>query len=222
MADKFVCSIFIALPFYVLYNVNMNNLTVLIDENIRRIDKIFSRISFCAVEIPEQAVLDEIASVVPEMKLDKIRFGDIGKFHFSELAEAQRFAVIEVISKINVTAKIYTYYCFNENEKESKIKYAIQTIEHLTRIHKNKELNIMLEYADEYKAVKQLAKVLVKDENIFIIPDGFLAVFMAKLDNISAHTGANDRMYTLIREKIRLQVFADSSEKIYLKSESRL
>lgn len=199
-----------------------NELTILIDENITRIDKVTSRISFCAVEVPDQETLNEIASVVPSLMLDEIRFSGIKKFHFTELSETQRSAVIDIVSKINVTAKTYTYYIFNAEEKESKIICAKQTIEHLERIHVNKSVKFMLEYSDEYKGVKELDSLLVKDPNIFIISDGFLAVFVAKLNNISSNNGAYDRMYTLIREKLRLQVFGDSSRKIYLKSENRL
>ncbi len=200
----------------------MSNLTILIDENVSRVDGKAQRISFCVVEVAEQEVLNEVISKVALMKADKIRFADINKFHFSELSETQRSAVIEFISKLNITAKTYTYYCFNETEKESKIQCLQKTIEHLKRLHPNKKLDIRVEYAGEYKDVPELKKLLVKNSDIFIIADGFLAVFIGKLDNISRRQGSYDKLYQLIREKIRLQVFSDGAKKVYLTGRNRL
>jgi hypothetical protein len=116
---------------------------------------------------------------------------------------------------------VFVYYYFGGKEKEQKIESVKKVIKNIRHIHKGKDIVIQLEYADEYKE-KELMPLLIKNNPLFIVPDGYLAVFIGKLNNISGNIGSYDRMYTLIREKIRLQVFEWGEEKMYLTSNDRL
>ncbi len=198
------------------------DITILIDENITRIDKKMIRVSHCAIELSDISILDEIRAIVPSLRADTIRFGNIKKFHFTELSEGQRAAVTDIISKIDVTAKMYTYYMFNQTEKQAKISTVIRTIGHLKFLHRTKNVSIMLEEAEEYKSETSLKPLLVSDESLFIVCDGFLAIYLANLDNLGGQSGGFDRMHTLIKEKIRLQVFGDSSSSLYLSGTNRI
>ena len=91
----------------------------------------------------------------------------------------------------------------------------------LFQTHKGKKLDIKLEKASEYKS-SPIAKDFLGYEDLFIVPDSMLNVFLGYLDNVSNRTGANDRMYTLIKEKIRLQVFDFGGKKDYLNSIKRV
>jgi len=199
----------------------MTKLTILLDENITNLDNMMKRVSVCAVEVPEGPAMEELNEIMNVINQDNVRYGDIKKMHFSELAEAQRSAIIEQISKIDVTAKMYVYYFFDETEKSSKYFAMSEAVKHLMYIHRTNKIDIKIEHADEYLKT-DLKPLLAKDEVIFILPDGFLSVFVGKLDNTSSKVGTNDRMYTLIREKLRLQVFTSGLEKRYLTSNNRL
>lgn len=199
----------------------MEELSILIDENIERLDKKLYRVSLCAVEVLSAEVMEELKTQMRSLVQDTIRFGHPEKMHFSALSESQKFLVIEVFSKINITAKVYVSYYFDGSEKDHKVHAAASAIDNLNHIHRGKRLDIKLEHADDYKGTS-LETYLVKDEEIFLAPDGFLGVFSGVLNNTMAQRGANDRMYTLIREKIRMQVFNFADKKAYLTSNKRI
>lgn len=199
----------------------MDTLILLVDENVERLDQKLYRVSICAVEVPDPEILEDLKLQMRNLKADKIRFGEVTKMHLSSLSESQRTAVVEVFSKLNVTAKIFVTYYFDGDEKTHKINAATSAINNLAHIHKGKKLDIKLEHADEYLSTP-LEEILEKDEELFLAPDCFLGVFIAVLNNTSSQVGAHGRMYTLIREKIRLQVFNFADEKVYLKSEKRI
>ena len=194
---------------------------ILIDENVKQIDKKVTRVSFCFVEVDDKNILNGIRKFVDSIRNDPIRFGGVDKIHFSSMAEAQRQSVIEYISKINITAKIFIYYCYGISEHDAKLQSVENAISNVQHIHKGKKLDIKLEKASEYKS-SPIAKDFLSDEDLFIVPDGMLNVFLGYLDNVSNRTGANDRMYTLIKEKIRLQVFDFGGKKDYLNSTKRV
>lgn len=194
---------------------------ILIDENVKQIDKKVTRVSFCFVEVDDKNILNGIRKFVDSIRNDPIRFGGVDKIHFSSMAEAQRQSVIEYISKINITAKIFIYYCYGISEHDAKLQSVENAISNVQHIHKGKKLDIKLEEASEYKS-SPIAKDFLSDEDLFIVPDGMLNVFLGYLDNVSNRTGANDRMYTLIKEKIRLQVFDFGGKKDYLNSTKRV
>lgn len=194
---------------------------ILIDENVKRIDKKVMRVSVCCVEVDNENILDDIRGYVNSIKDDRIRFGSVDKIHFSSMSEAQRQSVIEYISKINITAKIFIYYYDDISEHDAKLQSAEDAVLSIKHIHRGKKLDIKLEEASEYKS-SRIAKYCLRGEDLFIVPDGILSVFLGCLDNVSNRTGANDRMYILIKEKIRLQVFSFGGEKEYLNSIKRV
>ena len=194
---------------------------ILVDENVKRIDKKVMRVSVCCVEVNDEHILETVREYVKSIRGDPIRFGSVNKIHFSSMAEAQRQAVIEYISKINITAKIFLYYFYGISEHDAKLQSVENAISNVRHIHKGKKLDIKLEKASEYKS-SPIAKDFLSDEDLFIVPDGMLNVFLGYLDNVSNRTGANDRMYTLIKEKIRLQVFDFGGKKDYLNSTKRV
>lgn len=195
---------------------------VLADESVRSLDKKVTRVSFCCVEFVDGDILNDIRNYVESIKNDPIRFGGVDKMHFSSMSEAQQSLIIEYISKINITAKVFVYYFYNISEKDSKIQSADRTIMNILHIHRGKKIDIQLEAASEYKDSQIAKDFLSREEDLFIVPDGMLSVFLGHLDNTSGRTGANDRMYTLIKEKIRLQVFHFDQKRDFLTSTERV
>ena len=95
---------------------------ILIDENVKRIDKKVMRVSVCCVEVDNENILDDIRGYVNSIKDDRIRFGSVDKIHFSSMSEAQRQSVIEYISKINITAKIFIMILVNTMLSSSQLR----------------------------------------------------------------------------------------------------
>ena len=53
---------------------------ILIDENVKRIDKKVMRVSVCCVEVDNENILDDIRGYVNSIKDDRIRFSQLIKF----------------------------------------------------------------------------------------------------------------------------------------------
>ena len=106
---------------------------ILIDENVKQIDKKVTRVSFCFVEVDDKNILNGIRKFVDSIRNDPIRFGGVDKIHFSSMAEAQRQSVIEYISKINITAKIFIYYCYGISEHDAKLQSVENAISNTQR-----------------------------------------------------------------------------------------
>jgi hypothetical protein len=197
-------------------------LDIYIDESFERIDKKLWKVSICGVEIEHDQVeisVQQIASITS----DVIRFPRTGKkAHFSEMNEAQQSQIIEIVSKLPIAAKTYTYYLIANNETVAKCSAMERAVSHLQHIHRKKEITIFVEYAVEYRksTVKDLLR---KDLPAFILPDSILSVYTKFLnDKNSGSTSSNARFYTLVRAKIRLQSFSTNTHREYNEREDKL
>ena len=195
--------------------------SIFLDENVTKLDKKVTRTSVCAVEVQDMEVIEKVQKLITDIRSDKIRFAKVEKIHFSSLSEDQRARIIEILSKLDVTVRTYVVYSYNVKETEAKIRAVRLTLENLRHIHKGKKINISIEHAAEYTKT-EFKELLGTEEANYLICDAFLHVFIGVLDNTSGSQGAQDRMYSLIREKIRLQVFNYGGESVYLRRENRL
>lgn len=181
---------------------------IIVDESAKRIDKKVFRISICCVETIGDNYKINLDLIEQMVKDDGVRFPKNNKkLHFSELNDAQQSAIVEQISKLPLTAKIYNFYSICENEAIAKRSAMLQTLTHLKWLHRKRDINISVEFAEEYKrtAVNQYMKKLWFP---FIIPDAILSVFVAHLNEINTKsTSSNVQFYKLLKSKIRLQIF---------------
>lgn len=181
---------------------------IYIDENIERLDSKAWKISVCCVEIDHGSLDESLSTLCYSIESDKIRFPDNGtKLHFSEMNDAQKTIVVEVLSKLPITAKLYTYYSINDDGREAKRVAMQRTVDHISRLHRTKEITLKIEYADEYKGTPY-AGCLVRGDFGSILPDALLNVYCKRLNEISPKSSAaNMQFYTLLRSKMRLQTF---------------
>lgn len=197
-------------------------LSIYLDESFERVDKKLWKVSICGVEIEQDHVEDSVAQIA-SITSDVIRFPQTGrKAHFSGMDDAQQSQIVEVISKLPITAKTYTYYLIAENETAAKRTAMERAVSHLQYIHRTKDITFFVEYADEYKE-STVGRYLHKGLPAFILPDSILSIYTKFLKYLdSSRPSATPRFYTLLKAKIRLQSFVMDEHREYNQRDSRL
>lgn len=197
-------------------------LYVYLDESFERVDKKLWKVSICGVEIEENQVEESVAQIA-SITSDVIRFPQTGrKAHFSEMDDAQQSQIVEVISKLPISAKVYTYYLIVENESVAKCNAMERAVGHLQYIHRTKDISVFVEYADEYKE-SAINNYIYKNLPSFILPDSILSVYTKYLKfTDSSRPSATPRFYTLLKAKIRLQTFIMEEHQEYNQRDRRL
>lgn len=193
------------------------------DESYKKFDNKISRTSVCVVEFTDlELISKEFEGLIKTVENDNVRFNNkLNKLHSSELTAPQVTFITEKISKMKFSAKIYTKYIYDKSEKDCKVETMQLAVEHLKCIHINKETTIKIESAEEYKDSK-LAKLCGDlGDKYSLLPDIILAVFLHILDDKKPEI-TNNSNYNLLREKIRLQVFALDKTRRYLDKTKRL
>lgn len=189
---------------------------IFLDESLDRVDRKLWKVSVGAVEIEHDKVYTSMKQVT-ELLNDPIRFPDRKKYHASGMNQAENSEIVEVVSKLPISAKVYTYYLFAQNEKVAKVLGMEKSVEHLKYIHRNKDVEIYIEYADEYKRSK-ISSHLVKQSDAFLVVDSVLSVYTHYLDDIGGGAiSLSRRNYTLLKSKIRLQSFFSEKHREYNK-----
>lgn len=193
-------------------------LTIFIDESYKPLDNKMGRCVVCAVEVNNlEKINKEVSDYIVVIKQDDIRFGEISKLHFSGLNLLQRSGLIEFISKLDITAKIFVEYSIEPSQNAVKIRTIKNTIVSLEQIHKSKKINFFIEPTTEYKN-SPIAKFCSDSyKSLAILPDSLIATF---LDELSLDH--ENHLYKLVREKIRLQVYIVHGETIYSKRQDRI
>lgn len=193
------------------------------DESYKKLDKKISRTSVCIVEFSDLIIVTkEFESLVQTITKDKVRFKNkITKLHSSELTAPQITFLTEHISKMRINAKIYTKYIYDKSEKVCKVETMQLAVKHIEHIHKNEKTTIEIEAAKEYED-SELAQLFGNLGNKFaLLPDIILTTFLHTLNDVRAEM-PNNSNYNLLREKIRLQVFALDKSYNYLEKTKRL
>lgn len=190
-------------------------LSIVIDERQDRFDEHLTRTLYCAVEIPEETNIIDISKVVKKY-VEQIGIKDIDKLHFTSLTVMQRLKCVELIGKMNITAKMYIYYDFRINNSTAKRVNLVKTVQATQYKHRNKELTFYVEKADEYKGVVK-NESLTSDHYLSLLADCYCYVFATRLNkptNSLAVNTLNERLYRLIRHQIRLHTYLFGNEKI--------
>ncbi len=194
---------------------------IFLDENIDRVDRKLWKISVGAVEIEHDKVDTSIKQVM-DLLNDPIRFPKRKKYHASGMNPAENTAIAEIVSKLPISAKVYTYYLLAKNEKVAKVLAMEKSVEHLKYIHRNREVSISVEFAEEYKKSK-IGSHLLSDSGAFLIVDSVLSIYTHYLEDIKdGATSLSRRNYTLLKNKIRLQSFFSEEHREYNKRNKRL
>jgi len=197
-------------------------LNIYLDESIEQVDKKLWKISICGVEIGQEQVEDSVARIMSTIA-DPIRFPKTGrKIHFSEMNDAQQSQIVEVISKLPIGAKTYTYYLMAENEAAAKRTAMERAVNHLQHIHRARDITVFVEHANEYRD-SEVKGYLHKDLPAFMLPDAILSVYSKFLNDTKTYsTSSNARFYVLLKAKIRLQSFSTDEHQEHNERDRRL
>lgn len=181
-------------------------LEIFLDENVTVVDRKLLRVTVGVVEMDDSNVNVSVNEVLQILD-DPIRFPARKKFHTSSMNEVEATSVIEIVSKLQLKARMYTYYFISKDEMTAKLNAMIRTVEHVNRLHIKHKISIQIEYASEYTK-SSLNKYLVRDNRLFIIVDSVLSAYTHYLDNLdNRSTSISLRNYTLLKNKVRLQSF---------------
>ncbi len=190
-------------------------LSIVIDERQDRLDEHVTRTIYCAVEIPEETDVNTVSKEIEEyLKQNDIK--ELAKIHFNSMHQMQRLKCVELIGKMNITAKMYVYYDFRENNSTIKKTNLVKAVRETQYKHRNKELAFYVEKATEYRGiVKQEA--MTTDHFLSLLADCYCYVFTSRLNkptNAPATNTFNERMYALLRHQIRLHTYMFGNKKI--------
>lgn len=187
---------------------------VLIDESIKEVDKACTRYAFGHVIIDSDTASDFEQWLADNVESDTLRFSLKGKLHFTELSPAQRHILVEKISKLPITFKVYvTYVSRNALPDVSATKKGLLTRSMLHHEKNKPNSEYIVEQSDEYKTLPaqlknlKVSTVAFPDMKALLLPDVLLGVFCGFLD-IQNPAQSTDMItwHTLIYNQIRLEV----------------
>lgn len=208
----------------------MFNMQILIDESEKQIDQVCTRYSYGHTMIDEETIKEFEDWVIQEVEGDKLRFSLNSKLHFTSLSPAQKTILIEKISKLPITFKIYVSYRNTVGCNLDAIKYDLLKKSILHHASIQPEIPFKIEKATEYSSIytdlPQTDTELLdaKDHKSFLIPDVLLGVVCGFLD-IQDRSRSSDALlwYELIYNQIRLEVISfDDSKPMYLTRANKL
>ena len=210
---------------------------ILLDENLCIVDKIMSKVNICCVEVDQTSSdivntgLDKVFTMV---KTDRVRFEDNGsldKIHSSQFNSAQLTQIVEIISKLPISAKIYTHYFMNRDlgDKDAKIIAMRRSLSSIKHNHRNNATKFVIEHSKDYVG-SSLQNMLSDEESYYhrlLLPDLFLSVYSRYLgcEQVSksrSKSQPSDVFYKLLKSKIRLQAFIINGKDIYLEKGDRI
>lgn len=198
-------------------------LSIVIDERQDRLDEHVTRTVYCAVEIPEETDVNTVSKEIEEY-LRQNGIKELDKMHFTSMHPAQRLKCVELIGKMNITAKMYIYYDFRENNSIAKKVNLVKAVRATQSKHRNKELTFYVEKASEYRgAIKQEA--MTTDHFLSLLADCYCYVFTSRLNKTTSRpvvNAFNERMYALLRHQIRLHTYMFDNRKVEDSRSNRL
>lgn len=189
---------------------------VLVDESYKETDYVIARYMFGHVIISEKEISNFEEWLTESIDKDKLRFTIRGKMHFSDLTYAQKDILVEKISKIPLTFKVYVTYINRFAEIIDRKKMKSELLSYSIR---HQELNApnskyIIEEASEYKNIRRrlpsfdLEIKPAQEYRALLIPDIMLGVFGSFLDRDNSRQMSDiDKWHTLIYNQIRLETF---------------
>lgn len=194
------------------------NVSLFIDERQDTLDVCLVRTIISCVEIEGDEICEKLEKDIKDALAHLKDIDGKQKFHFSDLAQDKKLAVVEALSKLDYTAKVWIHYDLLANANVAKVKAMRNTILSLKKKHSKNKLVILVEKADEYKSV---IKESFMTDNTFlsILPDLSCYIMARKLDanstprytdnkkEIEEIKKSTDYLIGLAHEHIRLQVF---------------
>lgn len=198
----------------------MSSITLVIDENISRLDANCLRVIMAGVEFDnsERQMIDSIANSLQ----DKLEESD--KFHFTGLNPSKRKIILEQIIKLPIRAKIFCAYCHNIAEptaKTTSLKLFIQQYLHDYQKH---NIQFMVEQANEYsKIIKKHLLFDGSNSALSILPDAICHSYMRHISRCTNKAcGEVDLYEEYLSSIVRTQIIDSLPGRIFLSRENKL
>ncbi len=184
------------------------------DESYKSLDYLTSRTVFCYVEFDNVSDAEEARHVVREkITNDDLRYHTSGKLHYTSLTPAQKSGVCDILSKLSYRCKLFIRYNHDIGSHKNEAQYKKDLLAGSLKFMLDKQANssdtVYIENAAGTYSKRGLAgnvRLIDADSQpLFLIADVILGVFCDYLDrNLKESQVAIN--YTLVKEKIRLQV----------------
>lgn len=203
---------------------------ILIDESIKQIDQVCTRYAYGHVQINQQTIDDFDRWAKENVLQDNLRFDMKAKLHFTSLSTSQKSFLVEKISKLPISFKVYVSYVNSIAESGDDTKYNLlkRSILHHSTLQPKSSFGI--EKAEEYRhLVRDLPQVQAtlleaKGNTSLLVADVLLGVYCGFLD-IRERNRSSDQLlwHQLIYNQIRLEVIEFSAHKpLYLARANKL
>lgn len=170
---------------------------VLIDENVRNVDRRVVRVIVAACEIADKAEVDCARAALEEVKDGFCAHSERRKFHSAELDSESLSKVAYIVSSIPMRVKMFAYYWYGVPScaKVNCIKWVCDYL--FNQLHRSGAIKFVVENAPEYGNVIKPAN-LTTDSLVSIIPDIYCNYFCAKLHGINL----DHRMYNSMKDEL--------------------
>lgn len=212
--------------------VQKTGLTLLIDERQDRLDKIQTRTIISCVELDEKYTLDELEENIKAAIRGII---DISrrKLHFAELNTAEKVLVVDALSNLDFTSKVWIFYHSLKNPTEAKQRSLKLAIDSLKKKHSKRQVSFLVEHAADYKNIVR-ENFMTTNEYLSLLPDLIcyvmslkidLSNILARIDDSKIRAGREAEILEMIRqvhEHIRLQTIHNDGSKDELARSNRL
>lgn len=181
---------------------------VLIDENVRSIDRRVVRVVVAACEVANRVEIDCACEKMKKVRGDFCRtHTGCRKFHTAELDNESLLKVANIVSVIPMRVKIFVYYWYGSPScaKVNCIRWACGCL--FNQLHRNGTINFIVENASEYDNVVKPAN-LSSDSLVSIIPDVYCSYFCAKLNGIESSRHVFRAISGKLDDKIVLEMYS--------------
>ena len=184
------------------------------DESYKSLDYLTSRTLFCYVEFDDEDNVKIAADVIQEKVInDTLRYSTKGKLHYTSFTPAQKASICDILSKLNYRCKVFVRYNHGVDSSKNEAQYKRELFTGSLKFMIDKQISsndiVYIENAaGTYKKqglANNIQLVDAANQPLFLVADVVLGVFCDYLDRSLTETQVITN-YTLIKEKIRLQV----------------
>ena len=180
---------------------------VLIDENVRSIDRRVVRVVVAACEVANKMEINQACERIRKIKDDFCRnHPECRKFHSAELDSKSLSRVADIVSSIPMRVKIFVYYWYGPQScaKVNCIRWVCNYL--FNQLHRNGAVNFVVESASEYNNVIKSSN-LTTNTLVSIIPDIYCSYFCAKLYGVDQDSRRLREMRDRLDDKIVLELY---------------
>lgn len=182
--------------------IDKEDLLVVVDENITRLDAVLQRIIFCFAEIPLDVHSGSVLQQIKDFGHKWCAENPNHKFHLTDFTNADDIdKIVDLIIKLRPTVKAFVFYTIDSNTAICKgqfLKQAIKTVN--SNNYRRINIKWAIENANEYDGIIKLES-LSNDKKLTVVSDAFCYLLAKKLTGDDSYMQQYERIRPLIRLK---------------------